>query len=384
MSDLKFNYNSELLIDPKDRNAIIDNYPEIAFALNFEELRNEFLEIDAKANTQKNKSRVSGFTAVGLATLALLTAVFEPVIHVYVPHEGNWIIFPKFIAGFAALAGVAAAFIGYFGVLYSKNKNTWLHNRLATERLRQWHAQFLVGNISAIIKATQYEKEKNNFINRRAAEFSEFKQFTINQIVAEYPRFIERPIQQSNAKKKNLTWIRNEWSNMEGVEKLEIDTPILKRIFSAYEAIRIHSQIQYTSYKLKSEGEKFGTHAYVQKRILDNISYFCVIGLIFLHMLVLIGIISNILWLTHPIIHALAVSSAILALATRTLVEGLRPNLEIERLNAYLVRLELAKQKFLEAQTTHDKIKAMQEIEEAAVEEMIGFLKANDDCKFVM
>jgi hypothetical protein len=44
----------------------------------------------------------------------------------------------------AAFLGVVSILIGFGGVLYSGAKRRWLHNRVMTERLRQFHFQAFV------------------------------------------------------------------------------------------------------------------------------------------------------------------------------------------------------------------------------------------------
>jgi hypothetical protein len=67
----------------------------------------------------------------------------------------------------------------------------------------------------------------------------------------------------------------------------------------------------------------------------------------------------------RQLIHALEVGSAILTLAGRTLEEDLQPQREINRLESYLARLEMAKQQFTSTQAIRVKIAAMRVIVEA-------------------
>jgi hypothetical protein len=381
---MEFTYNDELLIDKRDRDNAQANFPDIFFALDHEALRSEFLSKDTFANSMKSKSRRCGFAAVGLATVALLVAAFEQVIHTSFPQGSAWEITPKYIAGAAACLGVIAVAIGYFGVLFRASKERWLHYRLVTERLRQWHAQSLVGQIPAILAAARSNGEKAAFLSRRASQFEEFKRQSITQVAATFPRYVATSVHGSNDPPRHLVWLRSEWGETDGHSHLDAKDPILQQLFAAYESIRMCGQIQYTSYKLRSETESFWTHAGVQAWVLGSIAFVCVIGLLVLHLLVLIGTIGGIAWLREPVVHALAVGSAILALAGRTLEEGLQPQREVDRLESYLARLEMAEQQFKNTKSIDVKIAAMRAIEEASVAEMISFLKASQESKFVM
>jgi hypothetical protein len=259
-----------------------------------------------------------------------------------------------------------------------------LHYRLVTERLRQWHAQSLVGQIPAILAAARSNGEKAAFLSRRASQFEEFKRQSITQVAATFPRYVATSVHGSNDPPRHLVWLRSEWGETDGHSHLDAKDPILQQLFAAYESIRMCGQIQYTSYKLRSETESFWTHAGVQAWVLGSIAFVCVIGLLVLHLLVLIGTIGGIAWLREPVMHALAVGSAILALAGRTLEEGLQPQREVDRLESYLARLEMAEQQFKNTKSIDVKIAAMRAIEEASVAEMISFLKASQESKFVM
>src|SRR5215831_18746600 len=338
---MEFTYNDELLLETRDRDAAHAHFPDIFFVLDHEALRSEFTSKDRLANSMKSKSRLCGFSAVILATVALFVAAFEPVINTHLAHGAE-----KYIAVAAAGIGVIAVAIGYFGVLFRASKEQWLHYRLITERLRQWHAQSLVGQIPAIVAAARSDEAKEAFRRRRVAEFEEFKRQYITQVAATFPRYVATSEYGSHDLSHHLVWIRSEWGEMDGNHHLDPTDPHLQQLLAAYESIRMCGQIQYTTYKLRSETESFWTHAGVQARVLGGLAFFCVIGLLVLHLLVVIGVIGEVAWMKGPFVHALAVGSAILALAGRTLEEGLQPQREIDRLEGYLARLETAEQRF--------------------------------------
>src|SRR5262249_26253152 len=148
-----------------------------------------------------------------------------------------------------------AVAIGYFGVLYRTSKEQWLHYRLITERLRQWHAQSLVGQIPAILAAAHSEGERAKFRERRAAQFDEFKRQTIAQVAAAFPRYVADPARGAQEPVPNLVWIRSEWKEPEAHDNIDPEDPYLPRLFGAYESIRMCGQLQYTSYKLRGTKE---------------------------------------------------------------------------------------------------------------------------------
>lgn len=369
---MDFEYNDELLLLEIDRESMERSFPEVAFAFIHPELCQEFTHYEHKASAEKSRSRQLGMTSVALATVALVTTAFELVLHL------------KILAVVAALFGLASALIAYFGLLYKRSKEDWLHHRLITERLRQWHAQVIVGQIPAIVRAAQSESARRAFLDRRDAMFEEFKLQFIRQIHAELPNFLGGPGDDTDAAPVSLTWIRPEWAPADDTPAMAEDDPIVDQVFRAYRATRMRGQLQYTSYHLLADGVPFWTHAGVQKRTLGNLGWTCVSGLIFLHILIVVGVMATIDWMSSPTVHAVAVSTAILALAGRTLEEGLQPHREIERLEAYRARLKEATLAFDDASSVREKIDAMRDIETAAVSEMIGFLRRHHESKFVM
>src|SRR5262245_5396656 len=107
---MEFTYNDELLLQAHDRENAQKSFPDIFFVLDHEALRREFTAKNTLANNLKAKSRRCGFAAVVLATVALLIAAFEQVIHASLGHDAAWA--PKCIAGVAAGVGVISVALG--------------------------------------------------------------------------------------------------------------------------------------------------------------------------------------------------------------------------------------------------------------------------------
>jgi hypothetical protein len=381
---IEFEYNAELLLLDVDRESVERSFGDIAFALVHPALCKEFKHYDGLANREKARSHRLGMTSVALATSALVMTAFEPSLHQWVPEEGPWHHLPKLVAVLAALLGLASALIAYFGLLFNRSKEDWLHHRLITERLRQWHAQSIVGQLATIVAAARSEPVRQAFLKRREAIFEEFKLQFIRQVGAELPEFLGGRVDASDAAPAHLTWIRPEWAADNATLALAANDPIVRQVFDAYRRMRIRAQVQYTSQKLLSTGVPFKSHAGVQKRVLRNLGWTCVSGLIFLHILIVIGVLSGVDWMASSTIHAAAVSTAIFALAGRTLEEGLQPNREIERLEAYRARLNEAALTFDRASSVREQLGAMRDVETASVSEMIGFLRRHHESTFVM
>jgi hypothetical protein len=381
---MTFQYNDEMLLTEADRASAEHSFPNVFFALDHPALRSEFSKFDALANRAKARSQSWGVTSVVLATSALILAAFEGVIHSSTPHDAAWQTVPTAVAVAAALLGVVAALIASFGLMYRQSKIDWLHNRLITERLRQWHAQSFVGRFSAIVAAARSPQARKTFLATRDAEFKEFQRLFIAKVSAEFPRYIGARGTDHGAGAIQSPWIRREWTDRPLVDSLPADDPLVREALAAYEMTRMTSQVQYTSFKLLEDAVPFWTHAPVQARVLKRLGWTCVAALMLLHLVIVLGVIANVPSMNSSAVHASAVSMAILALAGRTLEEGLQPHREIERLEAYLLRLTAAEHTFKTTDQVAQQLGAMREIERAAVAEMVGFLSARHESTFVM
>jgi hypothetical protein len=85
-----------------------------------------------------------------------------------------------------------------------------------------------------------------------------------------------------------------------------------------------------------------------------------------------------------PEIHVFVVWVAIIALATRALEEGLQPAREVERYSEYRSTLLQLLTQFKNAQNPEERFQIMREAERVSYQEMRGFLKTNDDSRFII
>ena len=138
-------FNTDLLLGEADRDGASKEFPQMGFALNNKQLRETFRPYDDRANIAKTRSRRWGVFAVLLATGALLLAGSEMLYH-DLPK-----IYVRIIAGIGGIAGIVSVAIGVFGIMYRDKKIRWLADRLATERIRQFHFQTYVYGAEEIL-----------------------------------------------------------------------------------------------------------------------------------------------------------------------------------------------------------------------------------------
>ena len=148
---MSYVFNTDILLNEADREEARREFPHVYFALDNASLRETFAPFDARANLSKTRSRRWGVVAVLLATAALLLAGGEMLYH----HLPKYQL--RLLAGIGGVAGIVSVVIGVFGIMYRKRKMRWLADRLATERLRQFHFQTFVAGAADILRGARDE-----------------------------------------------------------------------------------------------------------------------------------------------------------------------------------------------------------------------------------
>ena len=265
----------------------------------------------------------------------------------------------------------------------------WLQQRLITERLRHWHAQYLLAHAVEIVAAAKDDAARTKFLADRALAFGLFKHTFIDQIASEYTKYTLRTAASHsgqtviNPSGYRSFWIDPAWEKRAARAVPKADQDILTELYNAYAETRILGQVQYTNYILSSEG-KFWSLPAKQAKILDNTG----IGLVlFAFVANFIALISAI-WPSFPIgqsiLGSVAISFAILAVGVRAVEEGLRPKREIRRMELYAASVQHARDEFAAARTPAKRLAAASLLERASFEEMIEFLSTNERARFVL
>ena len=158
-------YNDDLLMNPGDLERAQKAYPSMAHVLDHPALRDVFQRFDVPANAAKKRSRVAGLFAIGAGAVSLALAAATPV---YRGSPHIWVF-----GLIAAFLGVVSILIGFGGVLYAGAKRRWLHNRVMTERLRQFHFQAFVcrwreiaASLNGTQPATDYAEHRQDWFHR--------------------------------------------------------------------------------------------------------------------------------------------------------------------------------------------------------------------------
>ncbi len=359
-------FNTDLLLNAADRSEAKRAFPDICFALDNPALCEIFIPFDRRANLSKARSRRWGAVAVFLAAGALSLAGAE-LIYRDLPQ-----IQLRIIAAVGGVAVAASIIISIYGVIFRGRKMRWLADRLATERLRQFHFQYFVANMREILAGAKDPIAAEAFVENRSRCFEVFKSDYVDHI------------------DEQLHAIVHEEDCGEGAifplteQAVAPDDAHIDQYFSAYARLRFDLQLNYCNHVLRESRGIWKQSAIRRAQILSAVALAGVFGLLALHGLIFLGAFADIGWMKGPFIHVLGIWAAIAALAARTFEEGLQPKREIERMRQYRVSLRRTHARFRAADTPSLKIAAMQELEKLTYQEMALFLKSNYEAQFVM
>jgi hypothetical protein len=363
---MAYTFNHDLLLGEADLAEAEKDFPHVAFALRHATLNELFQPIDKRANAAKRKSRQWGVIAVLMATVALMLAAAEVLYH---DMDKSMV---RLIAAIGATAGIASVLIGVFGVMFRARKLRWLADRLTTERLRQFHFQHYVAYAREVLAGAADADAARDYLETRERNFQRFKRKFLDEVDENLHRLVE-----AEDPGEGLLFA-------DRTSEINLASPHLQEYFQAYEVLRFDRQIDYCNLMLREKGA-FWTYAPVrQAKIISAVATVCVFAILALHALVFVGALGDVRWMKGPEIHVGAIWSAIVALAARTVEEGFQPETEVERLRQYRLSLKRVHDRFRRATDTADKLKAMNDLERLAFEEMILFLRGNYEAQYVM
>lgn len=386
---MTFRFNDELLLSEEDRALAERSYPNVFFALDHPDLREEFLRVDRLAVQAKRRSRWIGCAALVFATLSLLAFPLDVIV------KGIWIDARQhdpilhYLAISGACFGILALVFGNIGLGFGKVKRDWLMKRLINERLRQWHSQYFAAHAVEIAAVADSPDAKAAWLDERDLSFQRFKRTFIDQISSEYTKYTQASAAahsgQSIADPKAETafWIEESWSRKAAMKPDKANQDRLAEVHRAYKETRMRGQIQYTNYVLSSEG-KFWSSPSKQLHILGNLSYLLVVFAFIANFIALGGTVWGPFEDSTSVLSALAIAFAILAVGVRAMLEGLRPQRETRRMQFYATAISHADQALDAAKTQAKRIAAISMLERASYDEMVEFISSNETARFVL
>jgi hypothetical protein len=160
------------------------------------------------------------------------------------------------------------------------------------------------------------------------------------------------------------------------------DDATAAKYFEALEELRLRHQIDFAGLQLLSFWTLQPRSPLQTAKLLSGVGAFCAVLLLVLGVagLVLDAATGRMASLTHATLVALAV----VALAARTLEEGLQVHSEVSRYRTYDAALRRLGERYRNAAANADRRHVLLELEEVCFDEMVGFLKAHHDARFLM
>ena len=363
---MAYAFNNDIFLTETDRSNARRAFPNVAYALDNPAMRAIFVVHDKRANKAKSRARRLGILAVSLATAALMIAASSSL-YADLSHEAN-----RAISVVGALFGIGSVTIGYFGVMFRGRKLRWLTDRLATERMRQFHFQHFASHAGAILKGAKDESAATAYVELRDRDFERFKVDFLARLEDEFHNIVENEDPGGGLLFDFHADLPDE------------NDPHLEEYYRAYELLRFQRQIDYCNLILSSTRSVWKHAPVRQAKFFSAVGLTCLVTVLGLDTLVFAGSILDLPYLSAPFFSVGGVLIAFFALGARTVEDGLQPGVEVERMRQYRIALNRSHARFKEGKTPKEKIEPMIDLENASFEEMLPFLKTNFEATFVM
>jgi len=381
-------YNDDLLIHEVARQRAQREHAGVFHALDNQALRADFVAADAVANAQKKRSQAAGVWAVVGALTALAGAASEPLWH---GAPDAW----RVGAGAAlALLGLGAFAIAGCGLLYGRQKEAWLTLRLKTERMRQFHFQAIVFFLPEVVSSMKTEQDRKNYRVKLDGRYASF----VDDLKKERFGNVAAVVDHTRAP---AVWVvgRDHPPPPPG------PSPQLEQVLQAYDVFRFAEQEGYAERMLrKSNAPTAGATNNSRKsprsagawypgmslplrakaHLLRVCLWSALMALVALHAVVVAGAFTDAHYLHGAWLHVSVVVTALVAIAAKTLTDGLAVTRDIERYEEYYAVVTDLRRRFLTSSGVDERLNLMVEMEREAYEEMRAFLRSHTEATFVM
>ncbi len=363
---MAYTFNNDIFLTETDRANARRAFPNVQYALDNPAMRAIFEGHDKRANMAKGRARRWGVIAVSLATTALMIAA-SSTLYADFDHVSQ-----RTISVVGAFCGIASVAIGYFGVMFRGRKLRWLTDRLATERMRQFHFQHFAAHGGMILAGAKDEIAAKAYLDRRDRDFERFKVDFLARLEDEFHNIVENEDPGGGL-----------FFDFAG-DLPDADDPHLEEYYRTYELLRFQRQIDYCNLILSSSRSVWKHAPVRQARFFSAVGLTCLVTVLGLDTLVFAGSILDLEFLAAPLFSVGGVLIAFFALGARTVEDGLQPGVEVERMRQYRIALNRSHTRFRAAKSPNEKIEPMIDLENASFEEMLPFLKTNFEATFVM
>lgn len=362
-------FNDDLLTNLGDIEHAKHQFPELIHVLDHPGLRSVFAEYEKRANKARASVRRWGFFAVVSATAALLSTASEPFWHHF--HYSWWfsIVFE--------CGTLLAALIAVGGLCIGKSKEDWLECRLMTERLRQWHFQLLVRRMHEIEESCDSTNPAAvaTFQERRGKWFAEFMHSHTGKLDSQLVSICDQSYDED--------WLHPAEAHPGA------GGAVLARIFEAYQRLRFAHQQDFANHKLK-ESKELNIWRILKWPLLRQQAAIraavasCFVGALICSAAVIVNRVFELRPSLDKYLGIVALSVAIIGVAFRTIQDGLGVSKDIDRYRDYRGKVRRLMVWFEATADPQIRLRLMEEMELAVVDEMRDFLRVHQEAAFVL
>jgi hypothetical protein len=363
--------NDDLLLTEQARCIVAEASPRAFRVLDWAALRSEFEKHDASANLAKKKINRDG------ATGALLSAVGASLLAL-IP------LFPaRAVQSAVVVIGCSLVLLGGLMGLWHlrghSGKARWLYGRLWTERLRQFHFQYLINNLDAAIAAMGDDAKLEKYRSSRDGALRAFIEDTAGNLSAR--SFTDAVQWLADDHDDARAWAQSVWQ-VNRVSPGTLMTDDHRELLECLSRGRIGIQEIYTRLNLNTETS---SQANMAHRVLarGNIA-----TLVFVVSLTLAGI--GVLLhsgegsLASDTLIAVSGVAASWGLYFRLVDQGMGYSLDAERYELYAEQVDLVRRRFNAAEDdVREKITALRQLEIYTYREMRQFLHTHLRSRFL-
>ena len=328
-----------------------------------------FLRHDTVANRARTRRRLLGRASVGLAFVALVCITARLLLEGMGRHASATLVY---VSEACLLLSLVLP-----PLVVQPLRHRWLKARLMTERLRQWHFEWILRSGHAIESTVRPSESGGLTVQPAEVEMYETGR---DRALA---RFLNR---------MSSLEVRLEAALAERLPDLGVtphpfaaDSHVLPRLFAAYDELRFEHQIDYAEGKLaqRAKGSLIRQH-----RLYSTASTVALVAAVTLCVAVVsLHILEDLELIASPVAAspwwpALAVCFAIGSVAIRALESGFGLASAVARYENYAAAVESLRQRFRASNDPVKKLAIMHEMEDRAAREMTLFLSEQSRSSF--
>ncbi len=363
-------FNDDLLLNSGDLEYAANQFPEAIHLIDHPELRETFKKYEKVANGARAKVRLLGLLAVAFGTISLLSAVTEPFWHRMKSEAILTIVFE--------LCGMLAAVIAGGSLWLGPWRKQWLESRFMTERLRQWHFQFLIRKGLEIDPIFFHPDTKTlqTFKAIRKKCFDEFLHDYEGKLDSRMESLVNDPDFSSD-------WLHRTQT------PFSANSIAIGHIYEIYRRLRFNQQYDYVTYKLSESTDRplwqfLKWPLLRQETAIRGCVSFCFIAALLCSVIVIVNRYFEIESSWGFYLGSATLGIAIVGISLRTIQDGLGITKDIERYRDYRGKVRRSLLLFEATNDQQEKLEIMEDMEIAVVDELRGFLRTHQNAVFAL